>query len=76
MQSSRLSDNRQPTTVNRQLFERGIFDPVLVRFGSATARRGTVRAIRSWRFKPMIRDGQKQEVIHELTIQYRLHEEG
>jgi TonB family protein len=35
---------------------------------------GTVRAIRSWRFKPLVRDGQRQEVIHELTIQYRLHQ--
>ncbi|HEY3054627.1 MAG TPA: TonB family protein [Thermoanaerobaculia bacterium] len=34
---------------------------------------GTVRAIRSWRFKPMIRDGEKQEVVHELTVYYRLN---
>jgi periplasmic protein TonB len=33
----------------------------------------TVRAIRSWRFKPMIRDGEKQEVVHELTVYYRLN---
>lgn len=35
---------------------------------------GTVRAIRSWRFKPMIKDGEKQEVVHELTVYYRLNE--
>lgn len=37
---------------------------------------GTLRAIRSWRFKPMVRAGEKLEVVHELTIQYRLHQEG
>lgn len=37
---------------------------------------GTVRAIRSWRFRPLIRDGERQEVVHELTIQYRLTQEG
>jgi TonB family protein len=35
---------------------------------------GTVRAIRSWRFKPMIKDGERQEVVHELTVYYRLNE--
>ena len=35
---------------------------------------GTVRAIRSWRFKPMIKDGERQEVVHELTVYYRLME--
>ena len=35
---------------------------------------GTVRAIRSWRFKPMIKDGELQEVVHELTVYYRLNE--
>ncbi|HEV8659171.1 MAG TPA: energy transducer TonB [Thermoanaerobaculia bacterium] len=35
---------------------------------------GTVRAIRSWRFKPMIKDGERQEVVHELTVYYRLSE--
>ncbi len=34
----------------------------------------TVRAIRSWRFKPMIRDGERQEVVHELTIYFRLNQ--
>jgi TonB family protein len=37
---------------------------------------GTVRAISHWRFKPLIRDGERQEVVHELTIQYRLSQEG
>jgi protein TonB len=32
----------------------------------------TVRAIRHWRFRPMMKDGRAQEVIHELTIYYRL----
>lgn len=32
----------------------------------------TVRAIRLWRFRPFVRDGQKVEVVHELTVNYRL----
>lgn len=32
----------------------------------------TVRAIRNWRFRPMVKDGEKQEVVHELTVYYRL----
>ena len=35
---------------------------------------GTVRAIRSWRFRPMVRDGERQEVVHELTVYYRLNQ--
>jgi len=35
--------------------------------------RGTMNAIRSWRFRPFIRDGEKQEVVHELTVFYRLN---
>jgi TonB family protein len=35
---------------------------------------GTVRAIRSWRFKPMIKDGEHMEVVHELTVYYRLNQ--
>jgi len=35
---------------------------------------GTVRAIRSWRFKPMIKDGERMEVVHELTVYYRLNQ--
>ena len=34
---------------------------------------GTVRAIRSWRFRPMVKDGQRQEVVHELTVFYKLN---
>ncbi len=34
----------------------------------------TVKAIRSWRFKPLIRDGERQEVVHELTVYYRLNQ--
>lgn len=33
---------------------------------------GTLEAIRSWRFRPFVKDGQRQEVVHELTIYYRL----
>jgi protein TonB len=32
----------------------------------------TLRAIRHWRFRPMIKDGQAQEVIHELTVYFKL----
>lgn len=34
----------------------------------------TLRAIRSWRFKPFLKDGERQEVVHELTVYYRLNE--
>jgi protein TonB len=33
----------------------------------------TVRAIRTWRFRPLIKDGKRQEVVHELTVYYRLN---
>jgi protein TonB len=33
----------------------------------------TVRAIRQWRFKPYIKDGVPQEVIHELTVFFKLN---
>jgi outer membrane biosynthesis protein TonB len=36
----------------------------------------TVRAIRNWRFRPMIKDGQPTEVVHELTVLFRLEREG
>jgi protein TonB len=36
----------------------------------------TLRAIRSWRFRPMIKDGERQEVVHELTVYYRLNQKG
>jgi len=32
----------------------------------------TLDAIRHWRFRPLMKDGQAQEVIHELTIYYKL----
>jgi protein TonB len=32
----------------------------------------TVRAIRNWRFRPLVKDGERQEVVHELTVYYRL----
>ena len=32
----------------------------------------TVKAIRTWRFRPMVRDGERREVVHELTVYYRL----
>jgi periplasmic protein TonB len=35
--------------------------------------RGTMNAIRSWRFRPLIKDGEKQEVVHELTVFFRLN---
>src|SRR3954449_1706954 len=31
-----------------------------------------VKAIKNWRFRPMIKDGEAKEVIHELTIYFRL----
>lgn len=36
----------------------------------------TLRAIRHWRFRPLIKDGAAQEVVHELTVFYRLTQEG
>lgn len=35
--------------------------------------RATVRAIRQWRFRPLIKNGERQEVAHELTVYYRLN---
>lgn len=32
----------------------------------------TVKAIRHWRFRPLMKDGQAQEVIHELTVYFKL----
>ena len=34
--------------------------------------KGTMNAIRSWRFRPFVKDGEKQEVVHELTVFFRL----
>jgi periplasmic protein TonB len=35
-----------------------------------------VRAIRNWRFSPLIKDGEATEVVHELTVFFRLEAEG
>jgi periplasmic protein TonB len=35
-----------------------------------------VHAIRNWRFRPMMKDGQATEVVHELTIFFRLEAAG
>ena len=32
-----------------------------------------VEAIREWRFKPMIKDGERREVVHELTVIFKLN---
>lgn len=32
----------------------------------------TLRAIKLWRFRPMVRDGERVEVEHELTVRFRL----
>jgi periplasmic protein TonB len=32
----------------------------------------TLSAIRKWRFKPFVKDGEVHEVVHELTVNYRL----
>lgn len=31
-----------------------------------------VKAIRNWRFRPLIKDGQATEVVHELTVNFKL----
>ena len=36
----------------------------------------TLKAIRSWRFKPMVKNGERQEVVHELTVFYRLSQQS
>ncbi|MEO8035077.1 MAG: TonB family protein [Acidobacteriota bacterium] len=35
-----------------------------------------VKAIRNWRFRPMIKEGQPKEVEHELTVNFRLEPES
>ncbi|MHB0968677.1 MAG: energy transducer TonB [Thermoanaerobaculia bacterium] len=35
-----------------------------------------VHAIRNWRFKPLKRDGQFVEVVHDLTIYFVLEQES
>ncbi len=34
--------------------------------------REAIRAIRNWRFRPLIRDGEAKEVVHELTVNFEL----
>ena len=34
----------------------------------------TLKAIKNWRFRPLVKDGERQEVVHELTIYYRLQQ--
>lgn len=34
----------------------------------------TVKAIRTWRFRPLIKNGERQEVVHELTVFYKLEQ--
>jgi protein TonB len=31
-----------------------------------------MKAIRNWRFRPLVKDGKPQEVVHELTVYFRL----
>lgn len=33
----------------------------------------TLKAMRNWRFRPLIKDGVPQEIVHELTIYFRLN---
>jgi protein TonB len=32
----------------------------------------TLKAIRRWKFRPMIVDGERREVVHELTVRFKL----
>jgi protein TonB len=34
--------------------------------------RPTLVAVRSWRFSPLIRDGERQEVVHDVTVYFKL----
>lgn len=36
----------------------------------------TVKAIRTWRFRPYMKDGQPQEVVHELTVNFVIESNG
>ena len=33
----------------------------------------TLRAIKTWRFRPMVVDGERREVVHELTVRFKLN---
>lgn len=33
----------------------------------------TLKSMRNWRFRPLIKDGVPQEIVHELTIYFRLN---
>jgi len=35
-----------------------------------------VKAIRTWRFRPYVKDGQAQEVVHELTVNFVIESTG
>ncbi|HYM61029.1 MAG TPA: TonB family protein [Thermoanaerobaculia bacterium] len=35
-----------------------------------------VKAIRYWRFRPLMKDGKPVEVVHELTVYFRLNDRG
>jgi protein TonB len=34
--------------------------------------KATVEAIREWRFRPMVKDGERVEVVHELAVNFVL----
>lgn len=36
----------------------------------------TVKAIRNWRFRPLMKDGVAQEVVHELTVYFKLERDA
>jgi protein TonB len=49
---------------------------VLTPPGRKVFQEAAVKAIRNWRFRPMIKDGEAKEVQHELTIYFRLETGG
>ncbi len=49
---------------------------VLVPPGRPVFAETAVKAIRTWRFKPMVKDGETREVIHELTVYFKLEHSG
>ena len=46
---------------------------VLEKAGRKIFDEAAVDAIRHWRFRPLIKDGEAQEVVHELTVYFRLN---